>query len=209
VALVFTVPLVGVTAMLVGTVSGTVMTAVLLVSDGDVIVAVTFVVPAKTPVTNPDPLTVAFVASELCHALTGTATAIASAFATIACICCVAPTTTVALVGVIAIVLGTRSETVRTAVLLVRLGEVNVAVIFVDPNDTAVTNPALSTVATPGLLECHALTLWPGIRTASGFNTEANNCTDVDGSTATVLGLTTIDVGVAFTETGNGVEKIA
>src|SRR6266568_4718312 len=123
----------------------TVMAAVALLPS---LVAVTFAVPAATAVTSPLASTVATPAASVDHVMTRPVRTLPSASWSVAVICCVAPTPTVAAVG---LTLTDATGAGFTVMAALPPFPSLVAVIFAAPGATAVTRPAFETVATAGL----------------------------------------------------------
>src|SRR6266516_4843244 len=112
------------------------------------LVAVTFAVPAATAVTSPLASTVATPAASVYHVMTRPVRTLPSASWSVAVICCVAPTPTVAAVG---LTLTGATGAGFTVIAALPPFPSLVAVIFAAPGATAVTRPAFETVATAGL----------------------------------------------------------
>src|SRR6266581_78072 len=112
------------------------------------LVAVTFAVPAATAVTSPLASTVATPAASVDHVMTRPVRTLPSASWSVAVICCVAPTPTVAAVG---LTLTDATGAGFTVMAALPPFPSLVAVIFAAPGATAVTRPAFETVATAGL----------------------------------------------------------
>src|SRR6266568_4036511 len=112
------------------------------------LVAVTFAVPAATAVTSPLASTVATPAASVDHVMTRLVRTLPSASWSVAVICCVAPTPTVAAVG---LTLTDATGAGFTVIAALPPFPSLVAVIFAAPGATAVTRPAFETVATAGL----------------------------------------------------------
>src|SRR6266568_3586265 len=123
----------------------TVMAALALLPS---LVAVTFAVPAATAVTSPLASTVATPAASVDHVMTRPVRTLPSASWSVAVICCVAPTPTVAAVG---LTLTDATGAGFTVMAALPPFPSLVAVIFAAPGATAVTRPAFETVATAGL----------------------------------------------------------
>src|SRR6266568_2282775 len=112
------------------------------------LVAVTFAEPAATAVTSPLASTVATPAASVDHVMTRPVRTLPSASWSVAVICCVAPTPTVAAVG---LTLTDATGAGFTVMAALPPFPSLVAVIFAAPGATAVTRPAFETVATAGL----------------------------------------------------------
>src|SRR6266705_1787769 len=112
------------------------------------LVAVTFAVPAATAVTSPLASTGATPAASVDHVMTRPVRTLPSASWSVAVICCVAPTPTVAAVG---LTLTDATGAGFTVIAALPPFPSLVAVIFAAPGATAVTRPAFETVATAGL----------------------------------------------------------
>src|SRR6266567_243891 len=123
----------------------TVMAAVALLPS---LVAVTFAEPAATAVTSPLPSTVATPAASVDHVMTRPVRTLPTASWSVAVICCVAPTPTVAAAG---LTLPDATGAGFTVMAALPPFPSLVAVIFAAPGATAVTRPAFETVATAGL----------------------------------------------------------
>ncbi len=115
------------------------------------VVTVMVAVPAATAVTRPAVLTVATAVLLLLHV---TFLLVALAGATVAVNCCVEPIFTVAVVGLTVTPVTTTGVTVM-ALVAVLLPSCVVTVIVAVPTATAVTKPAVLTVATEALLLLH------------------------------------------------------
>src|SRR6266516_6798538 len=112
------------------------------------LVAVTFAEPAATAVTSPLASTVATPAASVDHVMTRPVRTLPSASWSVAVICCVAPTPTVAAVG---LTLTEATGAGFTVMAALPPFPSLVAVIFAAPAATAVTRPAFETVAAAGL----------------------------------------------------------
>src|SRR6266516_7747077 len=112
------------------------------------LVAVMFAEPAATAVTSPLASTVATPAASVDHVMTRPVRTLPSASWSVAVICCVAPTPTVAAVG---LTLTDATGAGFTVMAALPPFPSLVAVIFAAPGATAVTRPAFETVATAGL----------------------------------------------------------
>lgn len=115
------------------------------------VVTVIVALPGDTPVTKPDPSTLA---TEALLELQLTVLMVAFAGATVAVSCCVAPTLNDAVSGeTVTPVTGTMDEVTVTSAVAVKLPSTEVTVIVEVPMVSAITTPFVLTVATAVLLD--------------------------------------------------------
>jgi hypothetical protein len=158
------------------------------------LVAVMFAVPAATPLTSPVFDTVATAVLSLPHVTTRPFSTFPFASNRLAVSCCVVPVTIVAAAGLTVTVATGADVTVIAAVpFLVSL----LAVMVADPEATAVTTPAVETVATAVLELDHVTT-----RSSNGFPLASSgvavSVTVPPGDGNAVFGVTTTDATAPF-----------